>query len=177
MTSGEQARLDVRLGKAGDFVLLVDGEARRMRVLSQKLKGYVETSIEGDAHNWRDLLTSASSMLVPQTLGMVSLTERSREELGREKLEGHDAIMSRHVFTLGFLGSYRDISVIVWESAVSAPFPIKAEVLEDSRTRGGAVWLGGIRPVPGAEEAFSVPEGFTRFTSVLDLILYALSEF
>ena len=177
MTSGEQARIDVRLEKAGEFSLIVDMQGRRMQVLSQKLKGYVETSIEGEPHSWRDLFRSVSSMLLPQTLGLVSLQEKSSEDMGRERIQGLDAVKSRHVFTLGFLGSYRDISVIVWEHPAVAPFPLKAEVLEDDRTRGASVWLGNVRPVPGPEDRFFLPEGFSRFTSVLDLILYALASF
>ena len=175
--SGELARLDVRLGKAGYFTLLVDMQGGRMRVLSQKLKAYVETSVDGDAHSWRDLVRSASSVMLPQTLGMVSFQEKSCEEQGRELWSGVEAVKSRCVFKLGFMGSYRDIMFDVWESRDIVPFPLKIEVIEDSRTRGGSVWLKGIETVKSPEKDFLVPEDFTRFTSVLDLILYALSAF
>lgn len=174
MAQGTQARLDVRLGKAGDFTLLVDREARRMRVLSQRLKGYVETTAEGPLDSWRDILRNASSVLMPQTLGMVSLAEKSSSALGRERLEGLEAEKSRHVFTLGFLGSFRDLTVVVWENARVSPFPLKAEVVEDERTESGAIWLGSIKDAPASAD-FAVPAGFTRFTSILDLLLYALS--
>lgn len=177
MATGKLARLDVDLGKAGLFTLLVDGDAGRMRVLSQMLKGYAETSLEGDPHNWRDILRSASSMLLPQTLGMVSLLEKSSEELGREKLAGYEAAKSLHVFTLGFMGSFRDITVLVWEHPDVAPFPLKVQIVEDSRTRSGSAWLGNICAESVEGEKFSVPQGYTRFTSVLDLILYALAAF
>lgn len=175
--SGELARLDVRLGKAGFFTLLIDMKSGRMQVLSQKLKAYVETSVDGDAHSWRELVRGASSVLLPQTLGMVSFQEKSCHEQGRELLNGFDSVKSRCVFKLGFMGSYRDITFDVWESRDIVPFPLKVEVIEDGRTRGGSVWLEGIERVKSPEEGFYVPESFTRFTSVLDLILYALSAF
>lgn len=175
--SGELARLDVRLGKAGYFTLLVDMQGGRMRVLSQKLKAYVETSVDGDAHSWRDLVRSASSVLLPQTLGMVSFQEQSCQEQGRERWNGFEAVKSRCVFKLGFMGSTRNITFDVWESRDIVPFPLKVEVIEDGRTRGGSVWLAELATVKSPEEDFLVPEDFTRFTSVLDLFLYALSAF
>ena len=177
MRSGELARLDVRLGKAGDFTLLVDMTGRKMSVLSQRLKAYVQTDIAGDAHSWRDLVRSASSVLLPQTFGMVFFQEKSCTELGREQVQGYEALKSRFVFTLGFMGSFRDITVDVWESASLLPFPLKAEIAEDGKTRGGSVWLEHIEAVCVEKEHFFIPEGFTRFTSVMDLILYALSAF
>lgn len=175
--SGELARLDVRLGKAGYFTLLVDMQGGRMRVLSQKLKAYVETAVEGDAHSWRDLVRSASSVMIPQTLGMVSFQEQSCQEQGKERWNGIEAVKSRCVFKLGFMGSYRDITFDVWESRDIVPFPLKVEVIEDGRTRGGSAWLEGIETAASPEKDFLVPKDFTRFTSVLDLILYALSAF
>ena len=171
------ARLDVRLGKAGYFTLLVDMQGGRMRVLSQKLKAYVETAVDGDAHSWLDLVRSASSVMLPQTLGMVSFQEQSCEEKGRELWNGVEAVKSRRVFRLCFMGSCRDITFDVWESRDIVPFPLKVEVIEDGRTRGGSVWLESIETVKSPEKEFLVPEGFTRFTSVLDLVLYALSAF
>jgi hypothetical protein len=108
---------------------------------------------------------------------MVSFQEQSSEEKGRELWNGIEAVKSRCVFKLGFMGSYRDITFDVWESRDIAPFPLKVEVIEDGRTRGGSVWLKGIEYVKIPEKDFLVPEDFTRFTSVLDLILYALSAF
>ena len=175
MRSGELARLDVRLGKAGDFTLLVDMTGRKMSVLSQRLKAYVQTDIAGDAHSWRDLVRSASSVLLPQTFGMVFFQEKSCTELEREQVQGYEALKSRFVFTLGFMGSFREITVDVWDSKEFAPFPLKAEILEDARTRGGKAWLASIEAVREGKELFLLPEGYTRFTSVLDLILYALS--
>ena len=177
MASHRHARLDVRLGKAGDFTLLVDMEARKMRVLSQRLKAYVEADVQGDPRSWRDLLQSASAVLMPQSLGLVSLDLKEREELGRESAQGYTASRSRNVFTLGFMGSYRDISVTVWENDAFAPFPLKAEVAEDKRTRGGSVFLTEIVSVREKEELFLVPHDFTCYTSVMDLLLFAITAF
>ncbi len=177
MTAGSCARLDVRLGMAGEFTMLVDMEARMVRVLSQRLKAYVETELVGDPRNWRDLVRSCSAILLPQTLGMVSLEEKERKVLGSEVVQGYAAERSRNVFRLGFLGSYRNITVDVWESDILVPFPLKAEVLASRETRKGSAYLTDITPSKEGEELFCVPEGFTRYSSVLDLILYALSAF
>ena len=175
MTNGSHGRLDVRLGKAGDFSLLIDSEEKKLRVLSHRLKAYVESALEGDAQSWRGIVHSVSTVLLPQTLGIVSLQEKSCQELGRERVGRHGAEKSRCVFTLGFMGSYRDITVDVWDSKAFAPFPLKVEVIEDEKTRGGKAWLADIEAVREGKELFLLPEGYTRFTSVLDLILYALS--
>jgi len=135
----------------------------------------VESRVEGEGKSWRELVRSASAVLMPQTLGMVSFEEKSYRELGRESVEGYEALKSRCVFSLGFMGSYRDITVDVWESEAFAPFPLKVTVLDDKSTQGGAAWLEAVQPLKEGRAAFLLPAGYTRFGSVLDLILYALS--
>ena len=173
--SGKKARLDSRLGKAGLFTLLVDREAGKMQVLSHRLKGYVETHLDGEARSWRDLVRSASAVLMPQTFGLVSFDEKSCKELGRERVEGYEAVKSHCVFTLGFMGAYRDIAMDVWEGPDFAPFPLKVVVIGDHKTRGAEIWFSGIQAMKGKGD-FHLPEGYTRFGSVLDLILFALSQ-
>lgn len=172
--AGSKARLDARLGKAGQFTLIVDRAAAKMQLLSHRLKGYVESKLDGSAQNWRDIVRSASSMLMPQTLGMVSFEEKSCIEQGRERLLGYEAVKSRCVFTLGFMGSFRTITMEVWESPAFAPFPLKVSVVGDKDTHGAEVWFEDIKPMK-EEGDFLPPEGYTRFSSVFDLILYVLT--
>ena len=172
--AGNKARLDARLGKAGQFTLFVDREAGKMQLLSHRLKGYVESKLEASAQNWHDIVRSVSAMLMPQTLGMVTFEEKSCIGQGRELVQGYDAIKSRCVFTLGFMGSYRTITIDIWESPAFTPFPLKVSVVGDKDTHGAVLWFEGIKPV-GGEVDFLPPEGYTRFSSVLDLILYALT--
>jgi hypothetical protein len=174
MLAGNKARLDARLGKAGMFTRLVDREGGKMQVLSHRLKGYVESRLDGDARSWRDLVRSASAVLMPQTLGMVSFEEKSCTEQGRERVQGYEAVKSHCVFTRGFMGSYRDITMDVWESPTFAPLPLKVSVVGDRQTHGALLWLENVRPLKEDVE-FLPPEGYTRFSSVLDLILYALT--
>ena len=174
MLVGSKARLDARLGKAGQFTLLVDREASKMQLLSHRLKGYVESKVDGRAQNWRDIVRSVSSMLMPQTLGMVSFEEKLCIEQGREIVQGYDAVKSRCVFTLGFMGSYRTITMDVWESSAFAPFPLKVSVIGDKETHGAVVWFENVQSAK-EEVSFLPPEGYTRFSSVLDLILYAIT--
>jgi hypothetical protein len=174
MLAGNKSRLDARLGKAGLFTLLVDRESGKMQLLSHRLKGCVESKLDENARNWRDIVRSVSSMLMPQTLGMVSFEEKSCIEQGRERVQGYEAVKSRCVFTLGFMGSFRTITMEVWESPVFAPFPLKVSVIGDRDTHGAVLWFEKVQPVK-EEVSFLPPEGYTRFSSVLDLILYAIT--
>ena len=174
MLAGNKARLDARLGKAGLFSLLVDREAGKMQLLSHRLKGYVQSKVDGGAQSWRDIVSSASSMLMPQTLGMVSFEEKSCIEQGHERVLGYEAVKSRCVFMLGFMGSQRTITMDVWESSAFAPLPLKVSVIGDKDTRGADVWFEGLKPLK-EEVDFFPPEEYTRFSSVLDLILYAIT--
>ena len=174
MLAGKKARLDARLGKAGQFTLLVDKEAGKMQLLSHRLKGYVESKVDGNAQSWRDIVRSVSSMLMPQTLGMVSFEEKLCIDQGREQVQGCEAVKSRCVFMLGFMGSYRTITMDVWENPAFAPFPLKVSVIGDKNTHGVEVWFENVQPAKD-DVSFLPPEGYTRFSSVLDLILYAIT--
>ena len=174
MLAGNKARLDARLGKAGQFTLLVDREAGKMQLLSHRLKGYVQSKVDGGAQSWRDIVRSASAMFMPQTLGMVSFEEKLCIEQGREQVQGCEAVKSRCVFMLGFMGSYRTITMDVWENPAFAPFPLKVSVIGDKDTHGVEVWFENVQPAKD-DVSFLPPEGYTRFSSVLDLILYAIT--
>ncbi|MBR3880330.1 MAG: hypothetical protein IKJ34_01870 [Mailhella sp.] len=175
--SDGMARLDVRLGKAGDFVLLADMEAKTLRVFSQRLKAYVEFPIIGDPHDWRDIVKSASTAVMPQTLGMVSIEEKSREVLGHGSFQGYRAEKNRSVFELGFMGSLRRVTLLSWDSDELAPFPLKVQVVPSQDTREGIAWLSDIVSECSPEQVFMLPEGATRYTSIMDLLLYALTAF
>lgn len=175
--SAERARMDVDLGRVGVFTLLVDMEEHQMRVLSQKLKAYVQVPVVGDPRSWRDLVASASAGLMPQSLGLVSISETSREELGRESIQGYTAQKSRSVFEISFMGTVRQVTVEVWENSVFSPFPLKVRVPESRSRYEGSAWLADIGAVRMPEDELTVPEGFTRYTSVMDLLLFALTAF
>jgi len=171
------ARLDVRLGKAGEFVLLADMEAKNLRVFSQRLKAYVEFPIVGDPRSWRDIVKSASAVVMPQTLGMVSIEEKLHEELGCERVQGYRAEKSRSMFELSFMGSLRRVTLLSWDSEELAPFPLKIQIVPSQDTREGSVWLSDIVAERAPEQNFMLPEGAIRYTSIMDLILYALAAF
>jgi hypothetical protein len=175
--SGTRARMDVELGRVGVFTLLTDVESRQMYVLSQKLKAYVKVPVEGDPRSWRDLVASASSAIMPQSLGLVGIRETEREELGREQVQGYSAEKSRSVFEISFMGTVRQITVDVWENGLFAPFPLKVSVLESRNSREGSAWLTDIEAARTPDAELAVPEEFTRYTSVMDLLLFALTAF
>ena len=175
MASDEHARLDVEFRKVGAFTLLVDAEERRLYVLSQKLKAYVSMELEGDARSWRDLVESASAAIMPQSLGLVSIKEIRREELGRRTVLGHAAEGSRSVFELMFMGVVRQFTVEAWDSGAVSPFPLKVSLPAGQEAQAGSAWLEDVASVRVPESEFMVPEHFTRYTSVMDLLLYALT--
>lgn len=175
--SGAKARMDVNLGRVGVFTLLTDTESRQMYALSQKLKAYVQVPVEGDPRNWRDLVASASAAIMPQSLGLVGIKETVREELGHEQVQGYSAQKSRSVFEISFMGTVRQITVDVWENGLFAPFPLKVSVLESRNSREGSAWLTDIEAARTPDAELAVPEEFTRYTSVMDLLLFALTAF
>lgn len=177
MAAGEHARLDMEFRKVGTFTLLVDAQARRMHILSQKLKAYVSMPVEGDPRDWRALVESASAAIVPQSLGLVSIKELRREELGRRSVQGRMAEGSRSVFEIVFMGSVRQITVEAWENSAFSPFPLKISLPAEQNAHAGSVWLENLASVRVPEAEFAVPEGFTRSTSLMNLLLFALTAF
>ncbi|WP_446424146.1 hypothetical protein [Mailhella sp.] len=175
--AGAKARMDIDLGRVGVFTLLIDTESRQLYVLSQKLKAYVLVPVEGDPRNWRDLVASASAVIMPQSLGLVGIRETEREDLGRESVQGYPAQKSRSVFEISFMGTVRQIGVEVWENSVFAPFPLKVRVPESRNSREGSAWLADIEAARMPDAELAVPEEFTRYTSVMDLLLFALTAF
>ncbi len=177
MSSHNFARMDVQLGTAGDFSFIVDMQGRRMQVLSHRLKAYVEIPVTGDPRNWRDLVQSAAAAVMPQSMGMISLQEKERVGLGRDSWQGYAVQKSRSVFEAGFMGSVHRFTIEVWENEAFAPFPMHAVSDETRATYGGSAWLMNIAAEQASTAMFQVPEGFTRYTSVMDLFLFALTAF
>lgn len=177
MSSGPFARMDLDLGKAGEFSLVVDTREHMLRVLSHRLRAYVEIPVSGDPRNWRDLVKSAAAAVMPQSMGMISLQEKETTPLGKDNWQGYSVRKSRSVFEAGFMGSVHRFTVEVWENEAFAPFPMRASSAETSATHAGSAWLTGIAAEQSSEAMFSVPQSFTRYSSVMDLLLYALTAF
>jgi len=171
------ARMDVDLRKTGRLSILVDMRAGRMQAVAHTLKAYAEIPVTGDPRNWRDLLKSISSVLMPQSLGMVGLVEKETKYLGKASWQGFSARKSRVVFEASFMGKNRTFPLEVWESSVFAPFPLRIIAPETKETYGGSAWLSNIEATENSEQFFKVPEGYTRYPSVMDLFLYALTAF
>ncbi|WP_418765590.1 hypothetical protein [Mailhella sp.] len=177
MSSGSSSRLDLDLGSAGAFSLLVDANERMMRVLSHRLKAYVEIPVSGDPRDWRNLVKSAAAAVMPQSMGMISLQEKECTPLGKDNWQGYSVRKSRNVFDVSFMGSVHRFTIEVWENEAFAPFPMHAAAEETRATHGGTAWLTNIVAEQAAQSMFQIPEGFTRYTSVMDLFLYALTAF
>lgn len=177
MASGPGARMDLDLGSAGAFSILVDDREHMLRVLSHRLKAYVEIPVSGDTRNWRHLVKSAAAAVMPQSMGMISLQEKETVPLGKDNWQGYAVTKSRTLFEASFMGSVHRFSIEVWENDAFAPFPMRASAEETRATHGGTAALVNIVAEQAARSMFLVPEGFTRYTSVLDLLLYAITAF
>ena len=177
MSSGDFARMDLDLGSAGAFTLLVDTREHMMRVLSRRLKAYVEIPVLGDPRDWRSLIKSAAAAVMPQSMGMISLQEKESSVIGRDNWQGYAVVKTRNVFEAGFMGNVRRFTVEVWEYDAFAPFPMRARAEETSATHGGVAALTNIVAEQAADSMFRIPEEFTRYSSVMDLFLYALTAF
>ena len=177
MSSGHSSRMDLDLGSAGRFTLLVDSREHMLRILSQRLKAYVEIPVAGDPRDWRSLVKSAAAAVMPQSMGMITLQEKECVPIGRDNWQGYAVRKTRNVFEAGFMGSVHRFTLEVWENEAFAPFPMFARAEETGATHGGTAALVNIVAEQAADAMFHVPEGFTRYTSVMDLFLYALTAF
>ncbi len=177
MSSGSNARLDLTIGTAGQFTVLVDSREHMLRVLSQRLKAYVEIPVSGDPRDWRSIVKSAAAAVMPQSMGMITLQEKECVPVGKDNWQGYSVQKTRNVFEAGFMGSVHRFTLEVWENEAFSPFPMFARAEETSATHGGTAALVNIVAEQAADSMFRIPEGFTRYTSVMDLFLYALTAF
>ena len=171
-----KARLDIYTRKAGSFVIVTDPAEKRMQVCSESLKAYVEIPLAGDAAHWRDLIKSATAVIFPQSLGMVNVQEVSHKKMGVVNLKGYAAEKSRSVFEVTFLGKIRRFEVELWENETFSPFPMQVAVAETAETHAGKAWLTKITADELPPSQFNTPKGYTRYTSVMDLVLYAIAS-
>ncbi len=175
--AGGRARLDIKTSKAGVFFLVVDTAAGTMRVASERLKAYVEVPVSGDPLDWRDLVRSAAAVVAPQSLGMIDVRETDRRNKGRTVLRGYTAKRSSSTFEILFMGKSRRYQVEVWENDFFAPFPMQAASAETKETWPGKAWLTRVTADEHEPGYFEIPSGYTRYASVMELILYALANF
>ena len=177
MSSGPYARMDIDLDKVGAFSFIVDTREHMLRVLSHRLKAYVEIPVSGDPRDWRALVKSAAAAVIPQSMGMISLQEKETVSLGRDNWQGYPVQKYRSVFDAGFMGSVHRFTLEVWENEAFAPFPMYASSAETSATPAASAWLTNIAAEQSSQSMFQIPESFTRYSSVMDLLLYALTAF
>ncbi len=174
--SGVCIRLDVQLGKAGTFSLILDEKAKRLSILSQNLKAYVEIPASGDVHDWRDLLKSTLAAGLPQNMGLISAEEVERTPLGRASWKGYAVKKSRSVFQISFMGTVHRLVMEIWENEAFAPLPLKVSVDETKDAYASSAWLDNITAGQSADAIFQIPGDFTLYPSVLDMLLYTISQ-
>ncbi len=177
MALGNRARLDVYTKKAGEFSVIADMGAKRMQVSSHALKAYVDIPLSGEIGGWRDLVQCAAAFVLPQSLGMMDVRETYRKDRGVKNLRGYKVHHFRSGFEIVFMGMTRSFEIETWENDTFFPFPMQAASAETDKTWGGKAYLTHITADETPSEEFSLPQDFTRYTSVMDLLLYALASF
>jgi len=172
----DYARLDVDLGKAGDFCFLL--KPGFLTVVSQELKAYVEVSVKGSPQDWnfRDLAQAVSSMAMPFGLPVLSVREENRKELKPAVWEGYKATRTQSRFVSELMGQKSSLEMVAWENPSFAPFPLRIDNLDRP---GDRVSLIRIRPLDrrvAQKELFSVPNGLSKKDSILELILFTVTQ-
>ena len=105
------------------------------------------------------------------------------ENLGEAVWQGYAARRTEVRFTAEFMGNAAGLDAVLWENPAFAPLPLRVEELQrdkDGAVRtGDVVELADIVPAvfsePERAALFEPPSGFTRYASILDLLLYALA--
>ena len=171
------ARLDVHTLKAGAFTIIVDGNASRMQVASHALKAYVEIPLQESPGDWRSILRSAAAYVFPQSFGMMNIHEAYRKSKGVEQLRGYAVHHAVTGFDALFMGITHSFEIETWENDAFFPFPLKATCAETKTTWGGSAYLSRITADNALDDAFVLPGDFSRYSSITDLIIYAIAAF
>ena len=176
--SGGLARLDVLMGEAGMFRALIRPDQNSMYLLAEDLRAYAAVPVYGDETGLRELALRVADSLALFGFPLLSLREDGRQILEPENWNGYRATKIRGRFVAELMGLAGALNLITWENDGFAPFPLRVEeirALDDPARTGNSVELADIRPGDPDGDYFSLPEGYTRHSSVLELILYALA--
>lgn len=181
--AGGSLRLDVDLGDSGVFHVLLRPNRDNLYVVSDKLAAWVGVPLRPGARSLDELAADVVASAMPFGVPVLTLRVERGESLGRAEWQGYTAERTRVRFVAEFMGKGTTLDTVVWENAAFAPLPLRVEEMRRARDGsvrpGDAVELDDIKPASLSESErealFEPPSGFTRYGSILDLLLYALA--
>lgn len=176
-------RLDVDLGAPGVFHVLLRPDDDVLYVVSDNLKAYVGVPLRTGGRSLDELAADVAASVMPFGVPILTLRVERGASPGQASWQGYAAERTRVRFVADFMGKATTLDAVVWENAAFAPLPLRVEEIrkneDGSECPGDAVELADISPASfsGSERAalFEPPAGFTRYASLLDLLLYALA--
>lgn len=178
-----RVRLDVDLGTPGVFHVLLRPDERNLYVVSDNLRAYVSIPLREGIHGLDTLAEDVAASVMPFGVPVLTLRVERGESLGAADWQGYAVERTAARFSTDFMGNATTTNVVLWENPDFSPLPLRVE--EVRKTKDGSV-----RPKDVVEladiaaasfsaatraELFEPPVGFTRYASLLDLLLYALA--
>lgn len=175
-----RVRLDFALGRAGTFSAILRPEEKTLFVVSYGLSAYVTIPTRGDERAAADLLPSVAAAFMPFGVPALTIREEKREVLPTASVDGLPCKRERTLYRVTFMGDASDVALGEWNCSRLPFLPVRVDELrswDDPDSFRGAVLLKNIRSggLDMGKELFEVPEGYTRYGSALNMLLYALA--
>lgn len=177
MVAGSKARLDVDLGVPGVFRAILLADEKTLIVISDALKGYVTLPLTGNERDLRDVAIQAAHSIMPANVAVMEIQEGERKSIGTKNWQGWTASVSQSRFIVRSMSTESALSLEVWDNKALTPFPLRVVNMGGSEGKNGdSVELVSInQSFKPTESTFVIPDGYTRYTSVLNLLLYAIT--
>ena len=173
-------RLDFEIERAGAFSALLMPEEKTLFVISYALSAYVAVPVQGDERFAGELVPSMAAAFMPFGVPALAIREEKRESLPAAT---HGKLLcTRHrvLYELMFMGDAFRAALTEWSSPAVPFLPVRVDELQDwdapDSPRGSILLKSILSGELGlGEELFQMPEGFVRYGSALNMLLYALA--
>lgn len=179
---GPDIRLDVDLGAPGLFHALLRPERKTLYVVSNTLKAYVEIPVQGDERGVAEIARCLAASVMPFGVPVLAIQTTDVQTRGSGVWQGYPVEKTAMRFVADFMGSTGSLNLVLWDNPDFAPLPLRVEEMGTKDEVKSCAELTDIAPVSptdaGREKSatlFELPAGYTRYASVLDLLLYALA--
>ena len=175
-----RVRLDFALGRAGMFSAILRPEEKALFVVSYGLSAYVTIPTQGNERSAADLLPSVAAAFMPFGVPALTIREEKREALPTASVDGLPCKRERILYMVTFMGDASDVALVEWNSSNLPFLRVRVDELRSwdaPDSPRGTVLLKNIRSsgLDMGKELFEVPDGYTRYGSALNMLLYALA--
>lgn len=181
-TFGRDIRLDVDLGAPGLFHALLRPERKTLYVVSDALKAYVEIPVQGDERDVADMAQRLAASVMPFGVPVLGIQATDVQTRGSGMWQGYPVEKTAMRFVADFMGNTGSLNLVLWDNPAFAPLPLRVEEVGTKGEAKSCAELVDIEPVSPTDAEweksaalFELPAGYTRYSSVLDLLLYALA--